>query len=173
MDLICAGENDYIAIRDFYYELTDEMKDAEFKPGWEKDVYPTQEFLQESIRNKELYYTSENSNIQACVIVNHKYNDGYKGVKWSVEVPDEELLVIHALGVLPEFSGRGIAKQIVQEVIHQAEFQNIKTIRLDVLEGNIPAERAYTKMGFQYVTTLKMFYEDTGWTNYRLFEYIV
>lgn len=173
MDLICASENDYEAIRDFYYELTDEMKDAEFKPGWEKDVYPTQKFLQESIRNKELYYTPEHSNIQACMIVNHKYNDGYKGVKWSVEASDKELVVIHALGVLPRFSGKGIAKQLVQKVIDQAELQDIITIRLDVLEGNIPAEKAYTKMGFQYITTVKMFYEDTGWTNYKMFEYIV
>lgn len=49
----------------------------------------------------------------------------------------------------------------------------MKTIRLDVLEGNIPAERAYLKMGFQYLDTIQMFYEDTGWTNYKAFEYIV
>jgi ribosomal protein S18 acetylase RimI-like enzyme len=173
MDLICAGENDYEAVRDFYYELIDEMKDAKFKPGWEKDVYPTQEFLLESIRTKELFYTPDPSNIQACMIVNHRYNEGYKDVKWSVEASEEELLVIHALGVLPRYSGRGIAKQLVQEVIHQAELQNIKTIRLDILDGNIPAEKAYTKAGFQYVTTLRLYYEDTGWTNFKLFEYIV
>ena len=173
MDLICANENDYEAVRDFYYELTDEMKDAEFQPGWEKDVYPTQEFLQESIRNNELYYTTDHSDIQACMIVNHKYNDGYNDIKWSVEATDEELLVIHALGVLPRFSGRGIAMQLVKEVIRQAELQNIKTIRLDVLDGNIPAEKAYTQAGFRYVAILKMFYKDTGWTNYKLFEYIV
>ncbi len=53
------------------------------------------------------------------------------------------------------------------------ELQNIKTIRLDVLEGNLPAEKAYMKSGFRYITTLKMYYEDTGWTNYKVFEYLV
>lgn len=50
------------------------------------------------------------------------------------------------------------------------EYQNH---RLDVLGGNIPAEKAYTRMGFVYRGTINMFYEDTGWTGYRLFEYVV
>ncbi len=173
MNVISAQEKDYETIRQFYYELTDEMQNAEYKPGWERDVYPTQEFLLQSIRKKELYYTVDGSSIQSCMIVNHEYNEGYRDVEWSVEASDEELLVIHALGVLPRYSGKGVAKQLVQKVIESAEAQNIKTIRLDVLEGNIPAEKAYMKVGFQYVTTLKMYYEDTGWTNYKVFEYIL
>ncbi len=107
------------------------------------------------------------------MIVNHSYNDGYKQVNWSVEAEDGELLVIHALGVQPNYAGQGIAKEMVQKVIEMGIKQKLKTIRLDVLEGNIPAEKAYTKIGFQYVTTLKMFYEDTGWTNYKAYEYII
>ena len=45
--------------------------------------------------------------------------------------------------------------------------------RLDVLEGNLPAEKSYVKVGFEYVGTVPMFYEDTGWTNYKAFEYAV
>ena len=71
------------------------------------------------------------------------------------------------------FSGKGIAKQMVQQVIKIAHENNIKTIRLDVLEGNTPAERAYIKIGFMYLDTIQMFYDDTGWTNYKLFEFIV
>ena len=57
--------------------------------------------------------------------------------------------------------------------IAMAREKGIKTVRLDVLEGNLPAEKAYGKVGFQYVDTVRMFYEDTGWTNYKLYEYIV
>ncbi len=62
---------------------------------------------------------------------------------------------------------------MVQQVIKMAHESHIKTIRLDVLEGNIPAEKLYTKMGFVYLDTIQMFYEDTGWMNYKLFEYVV
>lgn len=107
------------------------------------------------------------------MVVNHEYNEGYQNVQWSVKVNDSELFVIHALGVHLAYSGKGIAKQMVQKVIKTAREQKIKTIRLDVLDGNIPAERVYTNMGFVCCGTVKMFYEDTGWTDYRLFEYIV
>ena len=59
------------------------------------------------------------------------------------------------------------------DVIAMAAQNGIKTVRLDVLEGNLSAEKAYTKVGFRYVETARMFYEDTGWTNYKLYEYIV
>lgn len=168
-----ANNNDYISVRDFYYSLIEAMENAEYKPGWERDIYPAQEFLIKSIESNELYIGETDGKIASCMVVNHEYNDGYKDIKWFVEAKDTELFVIHALGVHPMFSGKGIAKQMVQKVIEIAHENNIKTIRLDVLEGNIPAERAYTKMGFMYLDTIRMFYEDTGWTNYKMFEFIV
>lgn len=173
MRIRTACRDDYICIRDFYYSLTDAMEHAEYKPGWEKEVYPTQEFLIRSIDNHELFVGEFDGEIASCMIVNHEYNDGYKKIPWSVRAANSELLVIHALGVQPAFSGRGIAKQMVQAVIDLAQETNMKTIRLDVLCGNVPAEKAYTKMGFKYLNTIKMFYEDTGWTNYKVFEIIV
>ena len=62
---------------------------------------------------------------------------------------------------------------MVRKVIESACENGIKAISLDVLDGNIPAERAYTKTGFVYCDTVKMFYEDTGWTQFKLFEYMV
>lgn len=173
MDIRVAGSEDFIRVRDFYHSLIDEMKDAQYKPGWEKDVYPAPEFLQKSIRSGELYIAQVDGHTAACMVVNHEYNDGYQDIPWSVDAEASELLVIHALGVHPLFSGKGLAKQMVQKVIDLARESNMKTIRLDVLNGNIPAEQTYTKMGFSYRGTIKMFYEDTGWTDYRLFEYLV
>lgn len=168
-----ATEKDYALVRDFYYDLTDAMEDAPFKPGWKKDIYPTQEFLTTSIRNGELFIGKLDGTIVSCMVVNHLYNEGYKEIQWSIEATDAEILVIHALGVHPNYAGRGIAKQMVQAVFDMAREQNIKTIRLDVLGGNLPAEKVYTKMGFVYRDTLRMFYEDTGWTEYMLYEYLV
>ncbi len=98
---------------------------------------------------------------------------GYRSVRWSVEVPDEQLLVIHALGVQPRFAGRGMAKQMAVHVIGMAREKGIRTVRLDVLGGNLPAERAYTAVGFRYLETLQMYYEDTGWTDYKVFELLL
>lgn len=173
MNIRIAETEEYEKVKLFYDSLIDAMQEAEYKPGWEKNVYPTQEFLLNSIKAGELYLGEKEGTIAACMIVNHLYNDGYNTISWAVKAEDAEVLVIHALGVYPLYAKQGLAKQMVQRVVETAKENRIKAIRLDVLEGNIPAEKTYTKMGFVYRDTVKMFYEDTGWTNYKLFEYIV
>lgn len=168
-----AGEADYPRVRDFYYALIDSMADAEYSPGWEKDIYPTQEYLIGSIRSGEMRIGEADGELVSCMVVNQRYNEGYLRAEWSVQATDDELRVIHILGVHPAFSGRGIAGQMVRSVIEAAAGMAVRTIRLDVLEGNLPAEKAYTRLGFRFVDVLQMYYEDTGWTNYRLFEYLL
>lgn len=168
-----AQESEYPLVRGFYHALIDAMKNAEFKPGWEKDVYPAPEFLMKSIRNGELYIGFTGETMVTCMVLNGQCNDGYKQIKWSVEADDSDILVIHALGVAPAFGGRGIAKDMVQKTFDVAKERHIKAIRLDVLGGNTPAVKAYTKMGFQCMGTVQMFYEDTGTTGFDLFEYIL
>ena len=106
MQIRVVNKNEYEKVRDFYYLLIDEMKDAKFSPGWEKDVYPSQDFLRKSIENGELYIGEENGEIISSMVVNHEYNDGYKKIQWSVQAEDSEILVVHALGVKRSFSGR-------------------------------------------------------------------
>ena len=83
------------------------------------------------------------------------------------------LLVIHALGVHPAFARRGIAQRMVQYAIGTARPQGCRALRLDVLGGNVPAERLYTGQGFARRGTVRMFYDDTGWTDYGLYEYLL
>lgn len=173
MQIRKAEIQEYHKVREFYYTLTDAMKDAEYGPGWKKDIYPSQEFLRGSIESGELYIGECDGKIIACMVLNHESNEGYQKVQWSVEANDSEVFVIHALGVHPAFSGKGVAKQMVRSVIELAQANQIKTIRLDVLKGNLPAEKAYTKIGFVCLDTIPMYYEDTGWTDYEVFEYIV
>ena len=45
-----------------------------------------------------------------------------------------------------------------------------KAVRLDVLSACKPAEWLYTSCGFRFVEAKEMYYEDTGWTEYKMFE---
>lgn len=91
-------------------------------------MYPTQAFLDASIAHGELFLAELDGVLAGCMVLNHAYNDGYAAVTWAADVPDAQLLVIHALGVHPAFARRG---------------------------------------------TVRMFYDDTGWTDYGLYEYLL
>lgn len=173
LKITAAELTDYNNVKEFYYTMIDELENAKYSPDWKKDIYPTQEYLLGAIENRELYIGETDGKIVSCMVVNHEYSEGYQNIKWSVEAADSELLIIHLLGVLPMYSGKGFARQMIGKVIELAHENNIKTIRLDVIEANAPAALAYTKIGFEYLETVKLYYEDTGWANFKLFEYII
>lgn len=50
--------------------------------------------------------------------------------------------------VLPEYRGMGINKRIIEHLRNWTYRQNIKELRLEVYFSNIPAIKAYEKIGF-------------------------
>lgn len=164
---------DYNNVREFYYDMIDELEHAKYSPDWKKDEFPTQEYLREAIKNNELYIGEIDGRIVSGMVINHECSEGYQNVRWSVEASDTEVLVIHLLGVRSAYSGKGIARQMIGKAIDFARGNDLKTIRLDVIEANEPAAIVYTKLGFKYVETIKLYYEDTGWANFKMFEYVI
>ncbi len=166
-----AETDEYEAVRSFYHSLIDAVAELPYGAGWVKDVYPSPEFLEESVRDGCLFIGTQDGSIAAAMVLNHECNDGYRGFAWPTEASDEEITVIHALGVHPAYGRRGYAGQMVRFAIDRARREKQKVIRLDVLKGNLPAEKLYSGIGFRYLHTLPLFYEDTGWTEYELYEY--
>ena len=171
IDIRTAENHEFHKVQMFYHSMIDAMEHTPYTPGWQKGVYPSDQYLIGSIARRELYIGFLNAELVAAMIVNHESNESYANAHWPTEADKEEITVLHALGVRHDFGGRGIAKEMVNKVIAMAREGQQKVIRLDVLKGNLPAERLYTGMGFQYVDTLQMYYEDTGWTDYMLYEY--
>lgn len=168
-----ASENDFPAIQKFYWDVIDDIHKNNRNNenlGWEKGVYPSDSFLSDSIRNAELYMLTGNDTLYACVILNSVYNEGYVGCRWGIDCKPDEVLIPHALAVNPSLQGRGIGKIVVEKILNLAKSQHKKAVRLDVLSVCKAAERLYTSCGFRFVEAKNMFYEDTGWTEYKMFE---
>lgn len=157
----------------FYYALIDAMQHSPFNPAWKKDIYPTREDLAAAIEAGTLYLGEQGGEIAAAMILNDAYNEGYDAAAWAVDAKPEDIRVIHLLGVSSRFAGQGLAKEMARFAAETARAAGASVIRLDVLEGNLPAEKAYIAVGFSYRGTLQLFYEDTGWTNFRLFELVL
>ncbi len=190
MDIVKATPRQFAAVRAFYFAVIDGLADVEYGPGWEKDIYPAPEYLADAIGAGELYIGvdagdagegvagksgedgegGEGGEIIAAMVLNHHCNEAYRGFSWPTQVAPDEVMVIHTLAVLPQHTGKGYAKQLVRFAIEKARAAGQKAIRLDVLAGNVPAERLYPALGFVYLGTIPMFYEDTGWTDYELYE---
>ena len=166
-----ANSDQFQDIRAFYHAVIDGIGASRNSVKWKKDIYPSSEFLAESLRSGELFTVEEGGEIIGSMILNHQSNDMYRSCCWPTEASDSEVTVIHALAVHPSHSGKGCARQMVRFAINYARQHLQKAIRLDVLKGNLRAEKLYSGMGFQYLQTLPMFYEDTGWADFQLYEY--
>ena len=173
MNIRLAKPEELDKVQCFYYYVTDWLETVPYGPGWKKDIYPSPEELTDALAKNELWVCETEEEYIASMILNNAPNEGYEKVKWKTDAKPDEVMLIHALGVKPEYQGKGIATKMVEHAINIAESNNCKAMRLDVLEGNLPAERLYPKLGFAYVETVEMYYEDTGNANYELFELVL
>lgn len=178
MEFYKADKNDFGLIRDFYWDLIDGIEDRQQEVGWIKGVYPSDEMLKEALFKEELYLLikddagnlSEES-ILAAVILNSDHNEGYEGISWNVDCDHSEVMIPHALGVAADVQGKGVGKRLVNEMIRLARQEGKKAVRLDILGRNHIAEKLYTGAGFEFIEEKLMYYEDTGWTEFRMYEY--
>lgn len=116
-----ANLNDFERIKNFYWDLIDEMQDQNDVIGWKKGVYPTDAFLQDSLRRGELFTLEEGGQLYACAVLNSASNEGYAGIPWHLNCRDDEVLIPHALGVRPAQQGKGIGRRIVEEILQYAK----------------------------------------------------
>ena len=80
-----AKINEFLIIKNFYWNLIDVMTEENSKIGWKKGIYPTDAFLQNSLIKGELFTLKENGKLLSCVIINNLCNEGYKDVNWSFD----------------------------------------------------------------------------------------
>ena len=69
-----AHSNDFDRIKNFYWDLIDEIQDQNDVIGCKKGIYPTEEFLQESLLRGELFTLEEDGQLYACTVLNSESN---------------------------------------------------------------------------------------------------
>ncbi|MGI6095880.1 MAG: GNAT family N-acetyltransferase [Lachnospiraceae bacterium] len=171
LEVRLARKDEAKAVCLFYESHIDAVQRAEYTPRWKKNSYPSDAYLKEAVENQELYIGMEDGQIVSAMILNHKCNESYEKAKWPVERATEEILVVHTLAVHLDFCRRGIAGKMLTKAVEVGKEKKCTAIRLDTLYLNHPATNLYLKFGFQCVDEVPMYYEDTGWMNFKLFEY--
>lgn len=129
--------------------------------------------VEDGILNLPFKALYEDKEYVVSQVSDHAFADDYMTAHWQVEAERNEFWVLHALRVAPEYEGRGFAKQMLKYIIEIAPSREQKAIRLDVLEG-YEVESLYHRLGFQYIDTIDIFYEDIGFPRrFRVLEKVI
>lgn len=171
-----AQPEDTAAVQGVYRRIIDHLGATIDYPRWHQVGHPGPELIAAWIRAGELYVVRDgaaDNMIAGAVVLNHDTADGYGRADWAIDVPPEQVLVVHALGVLPERAGQGIARFVLDATVDLARHQGLHAIRLDVYVGNTPALRLYTSYGFTDLGCHRLDYGNHDLTDFHLCELVL
>ena len=94
-------------------------------------------------------------------------------MKWAFESDYSDVFVIHTFVVHPNFMKRSIGKALIDFAYKYSIESKVKSIRLDVYEGNTPAISLYEKCGFKYINTVDLGLGQYGLDWFKLYEKLV
>lgn len=136
-------------IEEIYNEIHTEIEEGRAVIGWIRDVYPTRELAETSIRLREMYVLEEEGEILACGRINRYQGPEYDEAVWRFEADPDEVLVLHTLVVSPKAKRRGCGSQFVAFYEEMARRMGVKVLRLDTNALNLPARSLYQKLGYR------------------------
>ena len=171
MELNWVTTEDYESIIAFYDDVTKRTPDMERYARWQKGKHPTEEGIRAYVEEGSMYLYKENDVIIGAMAVTMCQGDDYHAIRWSQQVQDNEVAVIHILAVSPNAQGKGIGSEMIRKAIRLARTNGMKAIRLDALASNTPAHKIYKALGFEYRGQQHLYAENTGWTDFYFFEY--
>ncbi len=170
MKIRVATAKDLDLLYSFYNKIIDHQKHEEYGAGWTRDVYPSRKDLQAKIDSDLFYLVTEHEQIIAAACLSMHEDDNYLEKPWTYICMDHRIAVLHLFGVDPEYRQKGIAISFLRSIIEENR-EKIDAIHLDVVDGNLPAEKLYEKSGFHSIGLYEVYYPDTGQIRVNLMEY--
>ncbi|WP_019849597.1 GNAT family N-acetyltransferase [Desulfitobacterium sp. PCE1] len=162
--------NDIDELEQLYNDLNDHLAKGINFPGWKKGVYPIRQDAIDGIERSNLYVAKYNGKIVGSVILNHVPEVAYYKAKWEYESDYSDVFVIHYICCTPKFWKCGVGNALIGFSMEHGIESQVKSIRLDVYEGNIPAIRLYEKCGFKYIDTVDLGLGNYGLNWFKLYE---
>ena len=156
-----------------YDDLNDYLEGHTNYPGWRKGIYPAREDAVSGIEEKNLFVAVEDGKIVGTVILRHQPEKAYGLVDWKNQLDYSEIFVIYTFAVHPQFLGNGIGKRMMEFILSYAKERNMKAVRLDVYEKNMPAIHLYESFGFQYMDTIDLGYGMYGLDRFFVYQKIL
>lgn len=157
-------------ILEFYQNVIRFIRGTEFVPKW-NEKYPNLEYIQNCISKGELYICTDENEIVSSFILNHEFDNDYSSVKWKTDSHDMEVTVIHTFAIGPSYRSKGLSSEIFEKIKKIALSNNQKTLRIDIVGGNVGAQRVFEKLGFEFITTVEIEHYAVGLQDFHLYEF--
>lgn len=171
MELFKALLEDFESIMTFYDDVTERTPDIVRFARWQKGKHPTGDGIRAYIGEGSMFLYKEREVFVGAMAITMYQGEEYHAIKWSKQVADDEVAVIHILAVSPDRQGEGIGSEMIREAICLAYANEKKAVRLDALASNTPAHEIYKRLGFEFRGQQHLYAENTGWTDFYFFEY--
>lgn len=168
-----GSEADTDELEQLYDCINDHLSETVNYPGWRKGLYPVRQTAEAGIQEGSLYVAVWENQIVGSMILRHTPEPAYLPVTWTMNLEYEEVLVIYTFVVHPEYSGQGVGRELLEFASKVGIQSNIKALRLDVNNDNIPAIRLYEKCGFQYIDTVDLGLGEYNLPWFKLYEKIL
>lgn len=162
--------NDIDELEKLYDDLNDHLAKGINYPGWLKGIYPIRLNAVDGINNSNLYVARNNGKIVGSIILSHEPEAAYYNAEWEFDSDYSDVFVIHTFVVHPDFLKCGVGKTLMDFSVEHSIKSNIKSIRLDVYEKNIPAINLYERCGFKYIDTVDLGLGNYGLDWFKLYE---
>ena len=161
---------DLETVKGHYINVIENTPEIDKTARWVYGKHPTDEALRSFIENGEMYLLADGGTVAGMVaIVMHQGTD-YEDIPWTEKLENDQVATLHLLAVCPEYRGRSLGNTILELAGELAKQQGKRAIRLDVLESNHPARHLYEKNGFIFRGKEHWYAENTGWTDFLLYE---
>ncbi|GAA4875066.1 GNAT family N-acetyltransferase [Serinicoccus chungangensis] len=170
-----AGPGDAAAAHAAYRRIIDHLAATADFPHWHTENRPTETEVQDWVDAGELYLALDptDGRVAGVVALNHDAPDAYRRASWALEAPPERVLVVHALGVCPDFLRRGVARFLVDATLDVAREKGCRAVRLDTYVENAAARGLYARCGFADLGVHTLHYEGTDLDQFHLFERVL
>ena len=168
-----AVENDLDDVERIYDEIHSAEEKGLCTIGWARGVYPTRDTAEAAIKRHDLFVEEENDKIVGAAIINKIQVDSYSQGKWSVNAPEDEVMVLHTLVISPSESGKGYGKSFVKFYEKYAIMNGCRYLRMDTNERNTNARAMYKKLGYKEVGIIPTVFNGISGVNLVLLEKVL
>ncbi len=173
VEIVPGGLEDLPELTALYDEVTEYLESHTNYPGWKKGIYPTGADAEIAVAEGTVQIARADGKIVGTYILNNKIAQGYDTAPWKIDVSPDHVAVLHTFMVHPIANGSGLGKLLLAHAKATAIWTGMETLRLDVYRGNLPAISLYEAMGYEYISTVDLGYQDFGLDLFKLYELVL